>query len=333
MSQPDPSQPTPPEQGPAKQPTSPPASDTPQRDLAHEITRAMLDAGAKLDPTGAGKIMNEISKEIDRAADDTDQAAAMQRVRQLREQYPDLTTDQIIERLIMDKVKRTGMIGAGTTSAGLIPGIGTFAALTIGVAADISATFKAQSELVLEIAAAYDAPLKVEEKQRAILLVTGLSAGGNQLARQFGKRATFAMSERVAQRWVAHALPIIGIAASAGTNALSTYIIGQRAKAYFGRSPEAMGDWGDNLRAISGVDERKIGAWMSEAGSQSQTRLGQGLGVVAQGGRTAAGTVQRGMTGVVGLLGKVIGGVFGVAQGVLGGIVNTITRRKPSDSA
>lgn len=333
MSQPDPSQPTPPEQDPAKQPTLPPASDTPQRDLAHEITRAMLDAGAKLDPTGAGKIMNEISKEIDRAADDTDQAAAMQRVRQLREQYPDLTTDQIIERLIMDKVKRTGMIGAGTTSAGLIPGIGTFAALTIGVAADISATFKAQSELVLEIAAAYDAPLKVEEKQRAILLVTGLSAGGNQLARQFGKRATFAMSERVAQRWVAHALPIIGIAASAGTNALSTYIIGQRAKAYFGRSPEAMGDWGDNLRAISGVDERKIGAWMSEAGSQSQTRLGQGLGVVAQGGRTAAGTVQRGMTGVVGLLGKVIGGVFGVAQGVLGGIVNTITRRKPSDSA
>ncbi len=333
MSQPDPSQPTPPEQGPAKQPTAPRASDTPQRDLAHEITRAMLDAGAKLDPTGAGKIMNAISKEIDRAADDTDQAAAMQRVRQLREQYPDLTTDQIIERLIMDKVKRTSLIGASTTGAGLIPGIGTFAALTIGVAADISATFKAQSELVLEIAAAYDAPLKVEEKQRAILLVTGLSAGSNQLARQFGKRATFAMSERVAQRWVAHALPIIGIAASAGTNALSTYIIGQRAKAYFGRSPEAMGDWGDNLRAISGVDERKIGAWMSEARSQSQVRLGQGLGVVAQGGRTAAGTFQRGVSGVVGLLGKVIGGVFGVAQGVLGGIVNTITRRKPSDSA
>ncbi len=333
MSQPDPSQPTPPEQGPAKQPTAPRASDTPQRDLAHEITRAMLDAGAKLDPTGAGKIMNAISKEIDRAADDTDQAAAMQRVRQLREQYPDLTTDQIIERLIMDKVKRTSLIGASTTGAGLIPGIGTFAALTIGVAADISATFKAQSELVLEIAAAYDAPLKVEEKQRAILLVTGLSAGSNQLARQFGKRATFAMSERVAQRWVAHALPIIGIAASAGTNALSTYIIGQRAKAYFGRSPEAMGDWGDNLRAISGVDERKIGAWMSEARSQSQVRLGQGVGMVAQGGRTAAGTFQRGMTGVVGLLGKVIGGVFGVAQGVLGGIVNTITRRKPSDSA
>ncbi len=333
MSQPDPSQPTPPEQGPAKQPTAPRASDTPQRDLAHEITRAMLDAGAKLDPTGAGKIMNAISKEIDRAADDTDQAAAMQRVRQLREQYPDLTTDQIIERLIMDKVKRTSLIGASTTGAGLIPGIGTFAALTIGVAADISATFKAQSELVLEIAAAYDAPLKVEEKQRAILLVTGLSAGSNQLARQFGKRATFAMSERVAQRWVAHALPIIGIAASAGTNALSTYIIGQRAKAYFGRSPEAMGDWGDNLRAISGVDERKIGAWMSEARSQSQVRLGQGLGVVVQGGRTAAGTFQRGVSGVVGLLGKVIGGVFGVAQGVLGGIVNTITRRKPSDSA
>lgn len=319
MSQPEPTQPTPPE---PKQPTASPASDTPQRDLAHEITRAMLDAGAKLDPTGAGKITQEMGKELDRAASDTDQVAAMQRVRQLRAQYPDLNTDQIVEQLISDKVKRTSMIGAATTSAGLIPGVGTFTALTIGVAADISATFKAQAELVLEIAAAYDSPMTTEEKQRAIMLVTGLSAGGNQLARQFGKRATFAMSERVAQRWVAHALPIIGIAASAGTNALSTYIIGQRAKAYFGRSPEAMGDWGDNLRAISGVDERKIGAWMSEAQSQSQARIGQGIGM-------GVGMV----SSVVGMLGNAIRGGFGVAQGVLGGIANTIMRRKPSDPA
>jgi hypothetical protein len=45
----------------------------------------------------------------------------------------------------------------------------------------------------------------------------------------------------------------------------STYVIGQRAVAYFSRGEAAIGDWADDARAIIGIDERKLMTWLQES--------------------------------------------------------------------
>ena len=195
-----------------------------------------------------------------------DQGTAITRVTELREDYPDASADELVEMLIKRKCRQTGAVGAATSGAALIPGVGTLATLTVGVVADISIAFRLQAELVIEIAAAHQRLLTEEEKQRAILIVTGLSAGANQLIAKTGRKASVEIGERFAQKWMVKILPIIGIAASAGTNVLCTYIIGRRAHVYFNLGPEEMTDWKESLRAITGVDERKIGRWLAGTG-------------------------------------------------------------------
>ena len=117
-----------------------------------------------------------ISRLIYNAISDVDIQAATDKIQRLREKYPDASPQELSQKLIREKCQKTGVIGAVTSGAGLIPGVGTAAAITLGTAADIGATFKLQAELVLEIAAIYDYPLSDEEKQRVVLMITGISA-------------------------------------------------------------------------------------------------------------------------------------------------------------
>lgn len=232
-----------------------------------------------------------IMKTIFNVVSDVDLEAASARVKALKEKYPEASVDELSQRLIREKCQRTGTVGAVTSGAGLIPGIGTAAAITLGVAADIGATFKLQAELVLELAALYDYPLTEEEKQRVVLLITGLSAGTSALARKAGQSAVVKVTEKFAEKSILKALPIIGMVASAGTNVLSTYIIGQRADAYFRLGPEAMGSWSDSLRAISGVDERQIGGWLVESGKTAGGVIASGAGKLGEAGKAAGDVV------------------------------------------
>lgn len=218
------------------------------------------------------------------AMTDADAEAAARRVARLKAEHLEAGPDELVERIIKKKCQQTGAIGAASSSAALIPVLGTLTSLTVGVATDITATFKLQAEMVLEIAAAYDFPLDTVDEQTLILLVTGISTGSNLLLNRAGSQLTVRLGERYARKWLAHALPFVGLVASAGTNVLATYVIGQRAQAYFRHGPDAVVDWKDSLRAVAGVDERKIGGWLVESGSQA-------WGVVREGTGRAAGAV------------------------------------------
>ena len=230
-------------------------------------------------------VMSMISDTIS----NVEQGTATTRVAELREDYPGASSDELVDMLIKRKWRQAGAVGAATSGAALIPGVGTLTALTVGVVADVSIAFRLQAELVLEIAAAHQRLLTEEEKQQAILIVTGLSAGATQLVAKTGRRASVEIGERFARKWLVKILPGVGIAASAGTNAFSTYIIGRRAHAYFSLGPEKMTDWKEGLRAITGVDERKIGRWL--AGTRVAT-AGRSAGkTVIAGAGTAANSL------------------------------------------
>lgn len=235
--------------------------------------------------------VNKVMESIFNTISDVDLQAAAARVEALKQKHHEASTQELAQKLIREKCQRTGTIGAVTSGAGLIPGIGTAAAVTLGVAADIGATFKLQAELVLELAALYDYPLSEQEKQRVVLFITGISAGTTAAARRAGQTATIKLTEKFAERSILKALPVIGVVASAGTNVLSTYIIGQRADAYFRLGPEAVGSWRDSLRTISGVDEREVGKWMAESSQDTKTALIEGAGRVGEAAKSTGQVV------------------------------------------
>ncbi|MFZ1768370.1 MAG: hypothetical protein WAU00_04180 [Caldilinea sp.] len=196
-----------------------------------------------------------------RTVNDADAYAAAQRVAEISTQRR-LHDDALVEHLIRQKAQQTGGVGAATSAAALIPGFGSVAAFTVGVVTDVGVTLRLQSELVLEIAAARGRTLTPSEARNALLVVTGLNMGAERLINQASRKLAERTAERFAGRALIKAIPFVGIAISAGANILMTYIIGRRADAYFRVGPEAVGDWGDSIRAVTGVDERKLVGWL-----------------------------------------------------------------------
>ncbi|MCX6047591.1 MAG: hypothetical protein NT075_21035 [Chloroflexi bacterium] len=204
--------------------------------------------------------------------DASDEAEAAKHVATLRAQYPQATPEELVERLIKQQCLKTGAIGAVTSGTAIIPGLGTIVALTFGVAADVSMTFRLQTQLVLEIINVYQHELSLVDKRNIAMLISGISIGGNRLISKAGVQIAEKATIDLEEKFITKALPVIGVAASAGINIVSTYLIGRRAQAYFQRGPDALGDWGENARVLTGLDERKIRTWLAE-GTENAWRL------------------------------------------------------------
>jgi len=274
---------------------------------------------------------NALFNMLMKAVSDVDIEAAGERVEAFRTKYPNIAREKLSQKMIRQKCEQTGTVGAVTASAGLIPGVGTIAAVVIGAAADIGATFKLQAELVLEIANLYDYPLSDEEKQRLVLVITGISAGTSVAIRRVGQRASLKLSEKFAEKSFLKALPVIGVLASAGTNVLSTYIIGQRADAYFRLRPEYMESWADSLRTVSGVDERRIGRWLSEGSKVAGQTVAQKSKQAGQAGKKAGAAyfnwLRSFWTAVFRLLGSIFKGAWRVITFIPGKIIGLFRKK------
>ena len=229
--------------------------------------------------TGRTSLVEGIMDQTLRMVNDADAAAANKRVQQLRTQKPTFSETDMVEHLIKQKAIQAGTVGAVTAGASIIPGLGTLAAFTLGAATDVGVTLRLQSELVLEIAAARGHTLTADERRRAIMIVTGVNLGAERLVNQASRRLAQEAAERFAGRAAVKAVPFVGVAVSAGANVLTTYIVGRRADAYFRLGPDAVGDWSESFRAVTGVDERKLVGWLGD--------------VMADVGRAVSGGAQR----------------------------------------
>lgn len=213
---------------------------------------------------------------------------AIQQARDMKKKYPGLSDAEVAEKLIKAKCQKTAAIGVTTSASSVIPGLGTALALTLGLAVDISSILKMHSELVLEIAEAYGKRLSEMERNEILLAVTGLSAGINTISGKAVKGLSHKVSELAAQKWLSKVIPAFGMATSASTSVLSTYIIGIRANAYFTKGPGAMKELKDNLHDLSGVDERKISAWLSESSRSVAQVSSNTTNAIVEGGKQGA---------------------------------------------
>jgi hypothetical protein len=197
-----------------------------------------------------------------------DEAAALERVRKLRELYPEAAPEALVGMLIKQKCLQTGAIGQVSSSSSIIPEVGVFVSLIFGEAADVMMTAKMQAELVLEIATAYQAESQLGEaaKQEALVMVTGSGGNANRLLAEAGSR--------LAQQATTHLKQIKGttstevsVTETAGQNLLSTYLIGRRANTYFKLGPEAVAPWAKET--VVAAEEATLTQWLSETTQRS----------------------------------------------------------------
>jgi hypothetical protein len=103
------------------------------------------DSSKKEEKTSKSKpkpgMMDDILEFVEQAIDDVDEQAAAERVAALREDHPEASASELVELLVKRKCMQTGAVGAITSGASMIPGLGTVVSLTFGVAADIGMTF------------------------------------------------------------------------------------------------------------------------------------------------------------------------------------------------
>lgn len=200
--------------------------------------------------------------------------AARERVATLRQQYPEATSGELADMLIRRRCIDAGLIGLASTAPALIPGIGSTMAMTAGMLTDIRKTMELQQGLTLELAALHDRTLSPTDRRNLIMLVTGIDSS-NKLLVKTGTSLAAKFTARLGSRLAIRALPIAGMATSAGVNVVATYLVGHRALAYFQLGPEAITDWQESLRALSGVDERKLASWLGETFSQFRHSAGE----------------------------------------------------------
>lgn len=208
-----------------------------------------------------------------RVIDSVDSTAAVVRVEAAKKKYSQLDQAALARRLIRDKALQTGAVGATTSAAGTIPGLGTLASATLGVTADVVATFRLQVELVMELAHLMGYEMSRTERRTAILAITGLGAGLDTAVKAVGTRVIARLGGEYAERAILKALPVIGILASAGVNVLATQVVGDRALAYF--SGQQLGEFTRDLTEVSPEEENLVERLWRGGQRQARTLAGQ----------------------------------------------------------
>lgn len=195
----------------------------------------------------------------------TDRDAAAARVDALRRKYPKAGQAELHRRLVQSKCLQAGMIGALSTSVGLIPGVGRVVGSLLGPLADAGVVTTLQAELVVEIFALYDVVLPETAEQAAVLTIAASNLGTRELGREVLQRLSRRLSRTIGGRVLVKALPLASIATSATTNVALTYVVGERAQALARMKDARLDEWPHVLRQLALLDEPKLVDWAARA--------------------------------------------------------------------
>lgn len=143
--------------------------------------------------------------------DQVDLQKAEESVKKLQAEHPEESPKEIAHRIIVEKSTYAG--GVGLISS-IVPGI----ALPL-LAIDFAATSRLQSEMILQIAAAYGLNLQEPARRGEVLAIFGLGMGGSRAVR-LGLGA-----------W--RNLPIAGPVIGASTNSAMLYSLGLAACQFY----------------------------------------------------------------------------------------------------
>lgn len=222
-----------------------------------------------------------------RGAMDAADIASAQRVLALHKQYPDKTTDELVELVIRNGCMQVASQSAANAGLAILPALSIIGALAVGALANqMNATHQRQAELVLDIATIYGYRFRPNEKPFYLAVALGLPLGNqpaqrpnnNQSAAEDmlakgGQQLAQQATQRLARSAVGRALPVVNVAKAAGSNVLLTYTAGQRAKAYIKTGPASVGPLEQSLGATMKLDGLKLSEWTQESLAATMANL------------------------------------------------------------
>ncbi|MEZ4683348.1 MAG: hypothetical protein R2932_54990 [Caldilineaceae bacterium] len=211
------------------------------------------------------------------------QLASAQRVAALRQANPHLAADALIDLMVRNTCLQVAGVGAATAGMSILPSVRTLSMVAGGALAQLDSTQRLQVELVLDVATAYHYVFRAGEQQAYLALVLGVagnrgktgaaatkeSSATEQLLTKGGQQLANRAKQQLIRKSAGRAIPVIGVATSAGSNVLMTYTAAQRARAYIQTGPESVADIQSSLQAALGGAELQLSEWTLESAAMA----------------------------------------------------------------
>ncbi|MCM1565869.1 MAG: hypothetical protein NC238_07940 [Dehalobacter sp.] len=173
----------------------------------------------------------------------------IKRVAKLKRKKSSLSNEEIARILIKKKSRWCAAAGALTALPGAVPVLGTLVAIIAGTILDITAMGFFITEMILEVAAAYNRDLDKEGTSREAVwvLVSAVGAGaaskgltGMTVRRLSGRafnrlieQALLALGIRASQRTILRIIPVIGMFIAGGVNLYTCKKVGDFVIKYY----------------------------------------------------------------------------------------------------
>lgn len=189
----------------------------------------------------------------------------IKRVAKLKRKKSSLSNEEIARILIKKKSRWCAAAGALTALPGAVPVLGTLVAIIAGTILDITAMGFFITEMILEVAAAYNRDLDKEGTSREAVwvLVSAVGAGaaskgltGMTVRRLSGRafnrlieQALLALGIRASQRTILRIIPVIGMFIAGGVNFYTCKKVGDFVIKYYSENAYVDKWDGDTIEA------------------------------------------------------------------------------------
>jgi len=171
--------------------------------------------------------------------------------------------DRRFNLLLQTACLKAGSAASVKTVTRKVPLLMKMAPNLLGEANESLSLGKLQHDLVRDVIALYDLELTELEERGVILLATAVTESTAALPRQMAERIVAQFGGRYLQPVASRILPLANLVTDSAGAIAATYAVGKRAQALC--NLPGIGNLGDLLRGLSGIDERRLLAWSGEA--------------------------------------------------------------------
>lgn len=195
----------------------------------------------------------------------TDRAAAIERVRQLRASQPKASRERLHRQLLGSKCVQVGVVGALTAITGAVPGLSRIARFALGPLVDATLVSALQAELVIETFALYEMPIPEHGEKIAVLAIAATNLGADEIADQASRWISQRAGRLFGIRIFDKAWPIAKIATAAATHVALTYSIGKRTQALCQIKDARIRDWPSLFQRVVSIDQGALTTWATRS--------------------------------------------------------------------
>lgn len=209
--------------------------------------------------------MAKASQDVWRGIARVDRAAAKRRVAQLRERYPEASTEELHRSLVLSKCIQVGAVSGVARLAGLLPGSGILAKTVLGPLAEDSLLTMLQAELIVETFDLYGVELPADAERLAVTALAGTHVGARHAGLESARALIWSIQRALGRGLTRVAVPVTEALTRALSEIALTWAIGMRAGA-LARMPRARAsEWPDLVRQFVQFDERRLTEWTTGA--------------------------------------------------------------------